>query len=710
MFHCYKPGIDLQLKNNLHMKDRIEILLNNVLQKKHHRLRQNIDKEEAKEFTKSFKKQGLSDVLRAQKRLSWVLGKEVPVILPEEKIVFTRTVSQIPEIFTEDEWNDIKEKHYIHELGRVCNLNSNYEYTIEVGLEKRKTEIIQVLNNLLEKEDKSGIVFLQAVLQSIDEILELTDKYSRLALETGRIDIYEMLNRVPRFGAKTFQEALQSFRIIHFALWASGNYHNTVGRFDQYMFKYLKNDLDTGILDYDLAFELLEEFFITFNKDSDLYPGMQQGDNGQSMVLGGVDKKGNDAFNLLSEMCLKASLELKLIDPKINLRIHKNTPFDYYVLGTELTKQGLGFPQYSNDEIVIPGLLSKGYSLEDARNYVVAACWEFIIPGNAMDIPNIAALSFAKVVDKAIREYLEGSSDYNSLMDMIKNIIKDELHLIVSEIKDIYIEPAPFQSLLMNGCIENARDISLGAKYNNYGIHGTGISTAADSLAAIKKFVFDEKSVTGQEILKAIDNNFEGYSDLWHKLKYDAPKMGNDDDFVDNIAEELLGMFADLTESMINERGGCFRPGSGSAMYYLWHVKGIGASADGRKKGEPLSANFSPSLNVKVNGPLSVISSFSKPDMKRIINGGPLTLELHDTVFRNPESIMKVAYLVKSYMDKGGHQLQLNAVNRERLIDAKKYPELDKNLIVRVWGWSGYFVELDEMYQDHIIQRIELQT
>jgi formate C-acetyltransferase len=270
------------------------------------------------------------------------------------------------------------------------------------------------------------------------------------------------------------------------------------------------------------------------------------------------------------------------------------------------------------------------------------------------------------------------------------------------------MEPAPFQSLLMNSCIENARDISFGAKYNNFGIHGTGISTAADSLAAIKKYVFDEQTVSAEELTDALENNFEGNDQLWLTLKYDAPKMGNDDDFVDEIAVELLSYFSELTENLMNERGGCFRPGSGSAMYYLWHVKDIGASADGRKKGEPLSANFSPGLNVKLKGPVSIIKSFSKPDMKKIINGGPLTLELHDTVFRNPESIRKVSSLVKSFMDLGGHQLQINAVNREQLLEAKIHPDQYRNLIVRVWGWSGYFTELDELYQDHIIQRVEL--
>jgi pyruvate-formate lyase len=259
----------------------------------------------------------------------------------------------------------------------------------------------------------------------------------------------------------------------------------------------------------------------------------------------------------------------------------------------------------------------------------------------------------------------------------------------------------------MDGCIEKAMDISLGAKYNNYGIHGTGISTAVDALAAIKKYVFSEGSVSAWELCDAVRNNFNGADELWRKLRFDAPKMGNDDDFTDQIAIELLDTFSELTSGMRNDRSGCFRPGSGSAMYYLWHANDIGASADGRKQGESLSANFSPGLNVRVKGPLSVIRSFSRPDMKKIMNGGPLTLELHDTVFRNRESIRKVSFLVKSYMDIGGHQLQINAVNRDKLIEARKHPEMHRNLIVRVWGWSGYFTELDEVYQDHIIQRVE---
>lgn len=257
---------------------------------------------------------------------------------------------------------------------------------------------------------------------------------------------------------------------------------------------------------------------------------------------------------------------------------------------------------------------------------------------------------------------------------------------------------------------EVGRDISLGGIYNNYGIHGTGLATAADSLAAIKRLVYDEGIVEKEQLLDAIRNNFAGHELLGNQLRYDMPKMGNNDDFVDQIAVGLLTDFADAMEGKTNERGGIFRAGTGSAMYYIWHSNDMPASPDGRHAGEGLACNYSPSLFARCKGPISIIKSFTKPNLERVINGGPLTLELHDTVFRTEESIEKVAVMVKSFVDMGGHQLQLNAVNRETMLDAQKHPENYRNLIVRVWGWSGYFVELDKEYQDHIIKRMELQV
>jgi formate C-acetyltransferase len=226
-------------------------------------------------------------------------------------------------------------------------------------------------------------------------------------------------------------------------------------------------------------------------------------------------------------------------------------------------------------------------------------------------------------------------------------------------------------------------------------------------LAAIKKHIFEERTVKPKDLIDAIDSDFIGYESLRYKLKYDSPKMGNDDDNADSIAIDLVDMFIESLKDKKNERGGRYRAGTGSAMYYVWHAKDAKASADGRKKGEFFSANYAPSLNIKNNGPVSVIESFAKPNLKGAVNGGPLTIEIHDSVFADDENITKVALLVRHFMEIGGHQLQINTINKDTLIDAQNRPELYRNLIVRVWGWSGYFVELDKEYQDHIIQRVE---
>ena len=263
---------------------------------------------------------------------------------------------------------------------------------------------------------------------------------------------------------------------------------------------------------------------------------------------------------------------------------------------------------------------------------------------------------------------------------------------------------------MMDGCTENAHDISLGAKYNNYGIHGTGIATAVDSVEAVKKFVFERHELTGEEMVKAIENDFADDPTVGNRLRYDKDKLGNDTEATNELASHLLSVFASSLKGLKNDRGGIFRAGTGSAMYYIWHATEMGATPDGRHKDEVIPANYSPSLFTKVNGPVSIVKSFAFPDLKNVINGGPLTIEMHDSIFRNDESIEKVARLIKTYIDLGGHQLQINTVNRDTLLDAQKHPEKYRNLIVRVWGWSGYFVELDKCYQDHIIKRIELSV
>ncbi|MBE6606637.1 MAG: pyruvate formate-lyase [Ruminococcaceae bacterium] len=650
-----------------------KVLFDYIIAKEHHKLRVDNSCDLASEY----KARGLSPIERMSDRFERLMKLQTPHILPEEKIVFVRTTTCIPDCFTEDEWAEIKKDHYIHELGYISNLNVNFEKVIKNGLIAFK--------GANEYADKA-----------IDLILDLADRYKAEAIRVGRNDIAETLEKAPRYGAKNFREALQLFRIIHFSMWLEGNYHNTVGRFDKYMYPYFKADLERGVYTYESALELIEDFFLSFNKDSDMYVGVQQGDNGQSMVLGGVDENGKDVFSELSKMCLEASRNLKLIDPKINLRVTKDTPDEIFELGTELTKAGLGFPQYENDDVAIPALEKLGYSHEDASNYVVAACWEFIIPGCAFDIVNIAAMSYPKAVNDVMYASLEKCATYDEFFGKVKDQIKVECDKIMNSVKNVWFVPSPFLEGVMLDPI----------KYRNYGVHGTGHSTAVDSLAAIKKYVFDEKTVSATEMVKAVKANFEGYPELLARLRNDTPKLGMDDDYVDNISIELMDSFAKCFDGKKNCQGGIWRAGTGSAMYYLWHANEIGASADGRLANEPFGANFAPSLFAKV-GPVSVIKSFSKQHFENVMNGGPLTIEFHNSVFRDADGISKVAKLVKYFITLGGHQLQLNSVNLETMKEAQKHPEDFTRLVVRIWGWSAYFVELDREYQDHVIRRQE---
>lgn len=630
------------------------------------------------DFATEYAALGLSFEERMCRRFETLMAMEEPHILPDEQIVLTRTVSTFGYVLTQEEVDALAAEHYIHGA-YVNNLCPDYAGTIKEGFLARY----------------EGATPYQK--RAMDAVIDLCDCYRALAKDQGRGDVVSVLERVPRYGARTFREALQFFRILHFALWLEGDYHNTIGRFDQYMYPYYRHDVEAGVLTRDEAFDLLCDFFLSFNKDSDLYFGAQQGDNGQSMVLGGIDAYGNDSYNELSVLCLRASGELRLIDPKINLRVNKNTPLEVYEEGSKLTRVGLGFPQYSNDDVVIPGLVEMGYDYEDAVNYVVAACWEFIIPGVGDDTVNLCALNVAGSVDKAIRKYAPTAKSFDEVLDGMRKQMREDFDELVEPIKSIYYLPSPMFDLLRTG-----------RKYQNFGSHGVGIATAADSLAAVKKYVFEEKSITAKELIAAMDENFANSPELLHRLRYEAPKMGCEGgEMAAELLQDILYAFSDALSGRKNCLGGIWRAGTGTAMMYLRHANVTGATADGRLAGESFGANFSPSLFAKTAGPVTVCEHFSCADMKKTLNGGPLTLEFSMNTFRDEESIRKLAMLIRYFILRGGHQIQLNAVDIEQLREAQKDPDRYRQLIVRIWGWSAYFVELDKPYQEHVIARQE---
>ncbi len=628
--------------------------------------------------------------------LKHMLQNEEPLLYEGDIFGFNRTVYETPVGY-------IKDKCYALETG---NVTPNYEYALGVGMDAILDRINTKLKDCTENKKRK---FYLSMKESISDCLDLADKYRDHALEKDNKILYDALCQVPHKPATTFHQACIFVKFIQFTIRCNRNIHITLGGFDKYMLKYFMADLERGVSE-DSLFEILEDFFININLDSDIYYGAQQGDNGMSMVLGGRDINGNDRYSILSHMCLKAAMELELIDPKINLRVDKNTPLERFEFATRLTKKGLGFPQYCNDDIVIPGLIKHGYDPIDAHEYTVAACWEFIIPGKGFDIPNIHRVNFPKAIELATNERLLYCENFDEFLKEVKKYIEAECTSIAEEMIKNREKATPYLSVFIDDCIERGLDVSEGGGvYNNYGAHGVGISTAADIIAAVKKSVFEDKFCTKQELISAINGDFKDNSSLRNYL-LSCPKMGNNDDYVDVFAGFIIDIFADVFSRYKNHLGGILRAGTGSAMEYVRCAALVGATADGRRKGDAFGSSYSPSTITKLKGPLSCIQSFSKHDLTKVINGGPLTMEIHDNTFRNEDGIKKVASLVKTYISLGGHQLQLNAINREVLLDAQKHPEKHKNLIVRVWGWSGYFNELNIVYQNHIIKRTEFMV
>lgn len=635
---------------------------------------------------------------------------EKPIVLSDERIVFMRSRKKPTAVQRKPDTIIIRVLRKVKSLVRrainlilkpfskpskrvlhrsIYNATPDYSLLLKEGLNSR----IAASKSEQAKREMSAL-------------LDLTRRYAEKAKRVGNLEMADILSRVPAEAPRTFHEALQSLRILQYGFYLYGMAHCGWGRMDQYLIDFYRADLAEGCLTREEAKELLEEFFLAMNRDADLYPGVQQGDNGQSLMLGGCKPEdGASAVNELTYLIIETVLETRLIDPKINLRVDRNTPTDLLELGSELTKCGLGFPQYSNDEVVIPALVKKGYKLEDARDYSVAACWEFIIPGKGMDMVNIAALSFPYAVDKALRdEVAVGSFSAESF----KHRIVEDINRQIAKILDFGDEVWANEPML--------HEFFPNIVYNNIGIHGAGSANAADAMSAILK-IYESEGLEGlKKLVKAQDENFVNDAELRKRLVDDMPKIGNADQSADANLKFLFDSFAEVAEKYSTPNR-VMRPGTGSAMYYIWLTDTksprakwmkepiVGATSDGRILDAPLGSSLAPAQEAKVNGILSVLKSFSVIDYSRIMNGGPITIEFSYSIFKTPEGVKKLAQLIKYFVALGNQQLQLNVLNVEELEDALIHPERHRNLVVRVWGWSGYFCELDPEFQRQIIRR-----
>ncbi|MDO8686423.1 MAG: pyruvate formate lyase family protein, partial [Clostridiales bacterium] len=491
------------------------------------------------------------------------------------------------------------------------------------------------------------------------------------------------------------------------------------GRFDQYMYPFYKNDTEKQVIDDPRVLELIECFFIK------LFETQQATGEVRHITAGGKTRDNSDATNELSFLCLDAIERVRLPVPSISVRYHDGTPEKLFRKACGITLQGFGQPSYFNDDIVIPALTAVGVSVEDARDYTIIGCIEVIIPGKTAQLAGIS-FNHMKCLEFAMnngRSLLTGKvegletgdiTDYKCFEDLLDAYKKQETYFLDIVARDVNvfdlfhgrINQKLFTSSLINDCISRGKsDIDGGAVYEFVWLSDTGMVNVADALAAIKKLVFEEKKIEAAELKKALVNDFEGYEPIRLQLLNKSPKYGNDDDYVDLLYKEIAEDFYRRVNGYKTAHGGNFIMQVQSNIYNIIFGELCGASADGRKSRTMLGDSTCPVHGRDKLGPTAAIRSLTKIDWKLDAGGQAVNMKFDPDLFKGENGLDNFMVLIKTYLQRGGEQIQINIVNSEILRDAQKNPEQYGDLIVRVCGYSAHFTVLSAQIQEDIIQR-----
>jgi pyruvate formate-lyase/glycerol dehydratase family glycyl radical enzyme len=617
----------------------------------------------------------------------------------------------------------------VAEGGFTSHVPFGTEKVLRLGLRGVKEQAAARLTDLGEEREKAA--FLKAVLLSLDAVTENIRRHTDEALrligenrdEARSQELKEIADTclwVSTEPPRTFREALQLYWFCCLAMAAESQSCIPIGRFDQDLYPYLERDLDAGETTLGEAQELLECLWIKLNFESDLTT-----DTCRNVTLAGQGPDGLDATNTLTYMCLDASHRLRLADPKLNVRFHGGSPARLLRKCVEMVKDGLGgFPAFYNDEAIIIGLTGMGVPVEHARLYSCDGCQEIILPGKGDFYPVHTAVDLLACVQSTlgVPPYLVEPGDtepaepeprdcsgFEEFMDECLRNLDAMVQAAVDEgnTRDrglaVY-SPVPFLSSTLEGCLERALDKTAGGcSYNWTGCNGQAFAAAVNSLAAIRKMVYDERLVTLSELRETLGDDW-GDEQLRQFALNRAPKWGNDDDYVDEIAVRVAGHFIDEVLRHRNPRGGPYYPG----IFTFHHVsRGIRSSAspDGRHAGDPVSTHLSPVAGTDKAGPTLTVNSALKVYALRPPEGTALDLRFHPTALMGEEGLAKLESLIKTFMRRGGTVVQFNVVDSETLRDAQANPEQYRSLLVRVWGFSAYFTTLTKEYQDEIIAR-----
>ena len=617
----------------------------------------------------------------------------------------------------------------------------DFERVVKEGAKSVIAEAEECLKNLryFSEDCIKKQKYWEAVIRVFKAWVRFAGRYADLAEkmageekdEKRKAELLEMARicrKVPYEPAETFPEALQSFWFAY--LLACPSPTTTAGRFDQYMYPYYRHDIDNGLLTDEDVLEYLEIMRCKVMKINRVSGKANRAKNSgmakwYNWTIGGVDAEGKDATNELSYLLLESAKDTQLPHFTVTVRVHENTPDELLLKACEVVQTGLGMPAFLSDKSYINFFLNGDMPIEEARDYCATGCVDgnipartrsqvvtFFIIAQAFDVFMHNGYCRYTKEDVGIKTgdvtkmetFEEFKAAFYKQFDYLMHMAAERNNVELLAQRELF--PDPFRSALMKGGVSSGKDmLDRHFSFENGSLLGAvgGVNTG-DSLAAIKKLVFEEKKYTMAELLAALDANWEGY-DAMHEDFVKAPKYGNNDDYVDDLVAEVYQFFADTCYSMDTAYGGKVTP---NAISISAHQPGgivTGATPDGRRSGEILAdASLSPDHGKDTNGPLAVLQSAMKVNQDPY-QGTLLNMKFHPNSLKTEEDLRKLGSLIKTYLTNGGKHVQFNVVKREEMVDAKVHPEEHPELVVRVAGYSAYFTRLSGMVQDEVINR-----
>lgn len=607
--------------------------------------------------------------------------------------------------------------------------------------------------------------FYQAMIIMLEAAKKYIERYAKLAEEYGAEEkdpkrkqeletMAENCHQIAGGAPKTFWQAMQLFNFATTLIQVESNGHSiSYGRMDQWLYPYYEDDIKNGRITKEFALELIEVEYVKMNNPTKLKDKGSmalrngRGFGGESLTIGGVDRDGNDATNDLTMLMLEGSAHTRMMNPWVCVRMHENTPYELKVKTVECIRAGYGHPKIFNDAPSIRGMMRKGMTLEEARDYCVVGCVELDLPGKEYGWHDAAYVNTAKMMEMvlnggrcldcgphcarwetcgALGKHIgpdTGSLEtYKSFDEVLESVDRqfeywtDQMCSSLNIIDNAHRarKPVPYVSAFYEDCITSGHDLTEGgAKYNGTGPQASGIATCADTLAAIKQLVFDEKRYTGAELLQAVKDNWKGHEKIYALVNSSkVHHYGNDDDYADELFKYMFECYCRHIRGRKNPRGGQFSPGVYSVNANVAMGLNTNASVDGRRKGEAISDNMGPvhtdGGSHDIYGPTAVANSVTKVDHSLATNGTLMNLKFSQEAVAGVEGRDNLISFIDEYIAKDAMHVQFNIMSSATMRAAQKKPEDYKDMLVRVAGYSAYFVELGKPLQKDLIQRTEL--